>query len=138
MLWIAKVTSGIAVDGNAEFSMFVVDDKGKTYDVATSEGVYEQLLDIIAESLDAGKPDEAANVDYKAKVDAELKGKLASLLSAPPATPQHSVEGGKKPSNGEVSMSSVGFDLDYSADMDEDDEDPGEEMNEEDRYVEPL
>lgn len=140
MLWIAKITSGVAVDGKAEFSMFVVDDKGNTYDVATSDVVYEQLLDIIAESLGAGRSDEGGDEVAKTPVDDEVKGKLASLLSAPPSTPQHSVEGEKKPTNGEVSLASVGFDLDYSASMDveEEEEDPGEEMNEEDRYVGPL
>ena len=138
MLWIAKVTTGVAVDGETEFSMFVADQKSNMYEVKIDE---DTCIDIIAESLDGNEHDAPGVPVEKANIDKHSRSKLAELLSPPSSPPQHSVEQ-VPPKNNGVSMASVGFDFDYSSDDDyseEDEEDPGEEgMSDEDKYVGPL
>lgn len=136
MLWIAKVTTGVAVDGATEFSMFVADQDGTMYEVRIDEEACEQLIDIIADSLGGDQHDAPSASAGKSDIDAESRERLANILSPPP---QHSVEQSPPKSNG-VTMSSVGFDFDYSAGNDdyddEEEEDPGEEgLTDEDKYV---
>lgn len=146
MLLISKVASGVAVDGTAEYSMFVVDDKENVYEVHTDGDVYAQLLEVIGASI-LGSSTEQPQENTEGKWGDGTRSRLADLI----APPQHSVDGvdrrgGESPQpdgpSGEngASMASVGFDVDYSAEFeDAEEEDPGEEgMTEEDQFVEPL
>lgn len=145
MLWISKVTSGVATDGKAEFSLFVVDAKENVYEIHTDDSVYEQLLEVIGASLGGDDSRSIAPESEAAAWSDDNRKRLAELISnQAPQPPQHAVEG-QPPSNGKASLSSVGFDFDYRAEFDSDqsaddeEEDPGEEaVDEEDEYVESL
>ena len=153
MLGILKVNAGISTDGTAEFSLTVVDVQDHVYEVQIDDIAYAQIVGVIEESTGAeteAAPGPAAPEMAMEQPEAPVDGgngaslspeKRAALAQVLAGTPQHVVEGeDQDPSIGAVSLSDVGFDIDYSAEMgeyaDEDDADPGELVD--DDYVEPL
>lgn len=152
MLTILKVSAGTSTDGNTVFSMSVVAEDQGIYEVNIDDVAYTQLLTLIEEltiskekpalpTRDQNSPEpERPSLDQR--LSEEKREALAKILAN---TPQHSIEGEKEFPQVKITESpgllDVGFDLDYSAQYDDDTEesDPGEGFTEdEDDYVEPL
>lgn len=156
MLGILKVNAGIGTDGSAEFSLTIVDVNDHIYEVDIDDKAYAQVVGVIEES--AGVTTDIAPEPVVPVLDPQLtnapgpgnglnnlspekKAAIAKLLAGGPGVPQHTIEGDQPQELAVPSMSDVGFDVDYSADLydDEEEEDPGEELvGPEDEYVNSL
>lgn len=149
MLGILKVNAGINTDGGAEFSMSIVDEQDHVYEVALDDRAYAQIVNVIEEVVSASyqqKPEmeNPPEPPQPKRISEERREMLTNLLACSGA-PEHMIEGDApvvetpKPAGG-ASMADVGFIVDYSAEMDDydEEEDPGEDLFHDDEHSEPL
>lgn len=141
MIGIVKVNAGISTNGSAEFSLTLVDVQDRLYEVQIDSTAYAQIVGVIEENTQEEVPLPAEpqgngsnGRDEASSLSPEKRAALAQLLAG--KTLQHSVEGEEQPTQSQISMTDVGFDYDYSAEVDDEELDPGELLDEE--YVEPI
>ena len=133
MLGILKVNSGISTNGEAEFSLTIADESEKVYDVQIDAVAYAQIVGVIEMSV--GLNVEAHNQLPSSGL--EVADKLDGIPLS--SGEHHNVGGHTIDPIPDISLSDVGFDIDWNADLE--DSDIGEDLGEasyEDEYVEPI
>lgn len=119
--------------------MTLVDTVENVFEVQIDEECYQQIIGVIEATLPQNQPEpEPPVVKEPLGLTPERRDKLAAILGDV-GPPLHAVEG-EVDVDPRTMMASVGFDVDYSADMDDEEEeyDPGEELGAEDEFVEPI
>lgn len=135
MLGILRVNAGISFEGVAEFTLTIADANERVYEVQIDDVAYAQLIGVIEETSRKAPELEptgnGSNGSKLASLSPEKRAALANLLT------QKNEEMEQQPqlASSPIGLADVGFDYDYSADED-DEEDPGEIYD--DEYVEPI